>query len=110
MKLLFDENLSRRLVALLADIYPGSEHVVLIGLKETDDAGIWEYARQHGFTVVSKDADFHQRSLLAGAPPKFVWIRLGNCTTAEIATLLREQSVALHTFADDSDLSHLIFP
>jgi predicted nuclease of predicted toxin-antitoxin system len=82
MKLLFDQNLSPRLPGLLADIYPESVHVREVALRDADDFTIWEYAKANGFTIVSKDSDFQQRSLLDGAPPKFIWLRVGNCTVA----------------------------
>ncbi|AUX45375.1 hypothetical protein SOCE26_068570 [Sorangium cellulosum] len=89
MRLLFDQNLSHRLVTLLAAEFPGSVHVRDVGLSAADDQAVWNYAAQNGFTVVSKDSDFQQRALLYGHPPKVIWIRLGNCTTAAIAALLR---------------------
>ena len=89
MKLFFDQNLSPRLVRTFADICPGSLHAREVGLQEADDAEIWEYAARHNLVIVSKDSDFHQKSFLLGQPPKVVWLRLGNCSTAEIeATLL----------------------
>ena len=67
MKLLFDQNLSPRLPYLLADIYPDSVHIREVGLRDADDLTIWEYAGRQGYTIVSKDSDFQQRSfLLAG--------------------------------------------
>ena len=110
MKLLFDQNLSPRLPLLLADIYPASVHVREVGLRDADDVFIWEYAKGHGFAVVSKDSDFQQRSLLLGAPPKFIWLRVGNCTVATIERLLRRHSAAIHTFDLDDGKSHLILP
>ena len=68
MKLLFDQNLSPHLTRLLADIYPDSIHVREVGLREAGDSEIWEYAKENGFVIVSKDADFQQRGLLRGAP------------------------------------------
>ncbi|MBT9311322.1 DUF5615 family PIN-like protein [Leptothoe kymatousa TAU-MAC 1615] len=75
MKLLLDENLSDRIIRSVIDLYPGSEHVKTVNLMHTDDAVIWEYARAYDFVIVSKDSDFHQRSLLHGHPPK-VWMVL----------------------------------
>ena len=75
MKLLFDENLSFKLVAALADIYPGSLHVREAGLLGADDLRIWDYAAEHGFFLASKDTDFYERSLVYGAPPKIIWLR-----------------------------------
>src|SRR5262245_45840228 len=83
MKLLFDHNLSYKLVGRLTDLFPDSMHVRNVNLHEADDRPVWEYARAHGFAIVSKDEDFHQLSFLYGAPPKVVWVRLGNCTTAD---------------------------
>ena len=68
-----------RLVHTLADIYADSVHVREVGLRDADDSVIWEYAKQHGLTIASKDSDFQQRSLLYGSPPKFIWLRVGNC-------------------------------
>ena len=76
VRLLFDQNLSPRLLAILADLYGGSTHVRNEGLEAADDDTVWEYAARHGFAIVSKDADFHQRSFLLGAPPReVIWIR-----------------------------------
>ncbi len=92
MKLLFDENLSPRLVDALADLFPGSAHVHRVALGSATDEAVWHHAREQGFTLVSKDADFYELSLLRGQPPKVVWIRRGNCSTAQIEMLLRIQA------------------
>ena len=110
MKLLFDQNLSPRLPHSLANLYPGSAHVRDVALAEADDAAVWEYARQHGYAIVSKDSDFQQRCFLHGAPPKVVWIRAGNCSVATIETLLRIHSAAIHTFDLDDSEAFLIVP
>jgi len=88
MKLLFDENLSPKLPRLFAVQFPGSVHLRDCGLKGATDEDIWEYARVNGFAIVSKDSDFYQRSLLYGSPPKFIWLRIGNCTRADLVALL----------------------
>jgi predicted nuclease of predicted toxin-antitoxin system len=84
MKLLFDQNLSPSLPRLLADLYPDSVHVRDIGLRDATGTEIWEYAKHNGFVLVSKDSDFQQRSLLFGQPPKFIWLRVGNCPVKPI--------------------------
>jgi predicted nuclease of predicted toxin-antitoxin system len=98
VKLLLDENLSPRLVGLLSEAYPGSEHVEFAGLGEASDAQVWFYAKAHGFAIVSKDSDFADMSVLEGAPPKVIWIKLGNCTTAAIAMLLLNSTEAVLRF------------
>src|SRR5215217_5106194 len=110
MKLLFDQNLSPRLPRLLADIYANSVHVREVGLRDSDDVDIWEYAKAHGFAIVSKDSDFQQRSLLYGSPPKFIWLRVGNCPVKTTEDLLRKHSAAIHTFGLDKSKSHLMLP
>ena len=107
MKLLFDQNLSPRLVTMLVDLFPGSEHVQSVGLGEAADASVWEFARNNAFVIVTKDVDFSDRSALAGHPPKIIWIRLGNCSTAEIASALRTNHAQTEAFDADADLGVL---
>ncbi len=101
MKLLFDENLSPKLPRLLAAQFPGSVHLRDCGLKGATDERIWEYVRVNGFTIVSKDSDFYQRSLFYGSPPKFVWLRIGNCTRAALLTLLTRHAQDIHALDAD---------
>ncbi len=89
MKLLLDENLSDRIIHRISDLYPDSEHVKTLRLTNTDDSVIWEYAKTNDFVIVSKDSDFHQRSLLYGHPPKFIYLRIGNSPTSKIVQILR---------------------
>lgn len=89
MKLLFDQNLSPRLMQRLADLYPGSEHVSRISLDYAAVAAVWDYARDNGYTIVTKDVDLSDMSILLGFPPRILWLRLGNCSTQMIETALR---------------------
>lgn len=98
VKLLFDENLSPKLVRRLTDLFPDSAHVHECGLGATDDGGIWQFAFDRGFAIVSKDLDFYDRSILRGSPPKLIWLRTGNCSTAEVERLLRTHA----RFSDSS--------
>lgn len=107
MKLLFDENLSPKLVRLLADLFPNSLHVRDVGLKAENDPVVWTYAADNGLMICSKDSDMHQRSFLFGYPPKVVWVRLGNCSTLDVARLIRENVVAITEFHDDQYASFL---
>ena len=108
MKLLFDQNLSWRLPEKLADLYPDSRHIREVGMKESQDVDIWDYAIAYGFVIVSKDLDFQQRSLLFGHPPKVVRLRVGNCTVQIIEDLLRKYSAIIHTFELDATKSYLV--
>lgn len=104
MKLLFDQNLSPRLVKLLADLFPESNHVFPLGLNEADDTEVWEYARENEFTLVTKDADFGDLSILRGFPPKVIWLRRGNCRTADIEAILRNNFDAIKELENDAEI------
>jgi predicted nuclease of predicted toxin-antitoxin system len=106
--LLFDQNLSPRLVGRLADLYPGSTHVSAIELGSAFDQQVWEYARANKQTIVTKDADFSELSLVYGFPPKVIWIRRGNCSTQEIENLLRQNQKAIAALNDDPNTGILI--
>ncbi len=108
MKLLFDGNLSPRLVAALASVYQESQHVENIGLHGQTDLAIWRYATEHDFVIVSKDDDFRQLSFLHGAPPKVIWLAVGNVGTQTIATLLAKHSMAIDAFRSSPEESLLI--
>jgi predicted nuclease of predicted toxin-antitoxin system len=108
MKLLLDENLSDRIIPKITDLYPKSEHVKTLGLTNTDDAIIWEYAKLNNFVIVSKDADFHQRSLLYGHPPKFIFLRIGNSPTPKIMQILRDNFNIIKEFNDSQEESILV--
>ena len=101
MKLLFDQNLSPRLIRDLNDAYPDSTHVYVIQLDRASDVTVWEYARQYGYTIVSRDVDFSELSILRGSPPKIVWIRRGNCSTSDIELMLRLGKDAIETSESD---------
>ena len=108
MKLLLDENLPRRLALALTEAFPGSTHVTEVGLSSSTDGELWRYAKEHGFTLVSKDTDFHQMSFLRGFPPKVVWIRRGNCSVQEIETLLAARVDVIRDFIASEDASVLM--
>lgn len=107
MKLLFDNNLSPKLVARLASLYPDSSHVALLGLDAASDLVVWQHARQEGYCLVTKDADFNELLAGKGFPPKVLWIRLGNCTTNAIATLLQQQQQTILEFSQDDEVGLL---
>lgn len=108
MRLLFDENLSRRLIRRLEVAYPESEHVELVGLKGQVDLEVWEYAARHDVTIVSKDNDYRQLSFLRGHPPKVIWLSVGNAGTDAIADLLETSRERVQTFLAQAEESLLI--
>ena len=92
MTLLLDQNISHRLLAMLTGEFPQISHVREHGLSSADDSVIWNFASARGYTIVTKDRDFQQRSLLLGAPPKVIWLRVGNAGTDEIGKFQKGQS------------------
>jgi predicted nuclease of predicted toxin-antitoxin system len=110
VKLLFDQNLSRFLVGRFAEEFPDSVHVAEVGLDQATDREVWEYARAGGYVIVSKDSDFRQLAFLFGPPPKVVWLRVGNASTTDIVSLLRESIDVVEEFADGGEDALLVLP
>lgn len=90
MKLLLDENLSRRIVPFLQSDFPGSTQVVLLGMEGANDLEIWQYAKDNGFVIVTRDSDFQERSLIEGHPPQIVWLKIPNRSKTVVLNLLIE--------------------
>lgn len=107
MKLLFDHNLSPRLVRLLADLYPNSQHVFLLEMDQENDRMIWDYALQNNYTIVTRDSDYSDISLVRGFPPKVIWIRCGNCSTSTIEGILRSKAIDIQAFSQARSLGIL---
>jgi len=98
MKLLFDHNLSHKLVRRLVDIFPDSTQTKLIGLGMVNDSVVWQHAKDIGFVVATLDKDFSDLALQRGVPPKIIWLRCGNSTVAEIEHLLRANFADIEKF------------
>lgn len=110
MKLLLDQNLSWKLVADLEGLFPDTAHIKSVLTVDTTDRDIWLYAKDNGFAIVSKDDDFEQRSILLGHPPKVIWLRLGNCTTKQVAILIQRFEKTILAFNEDKEKSILPIP
>ena len=98
MKLLFDHNLSHKLVRRLADIFPDSTQTRLLNFSTADDSIIWQHAKDNGFIVVTLDKDFADLAWQRGMPPKIIWLRCGNSTVAEVERLLRANLEEIKAF------------
>jgi len=101
MNLLFDQNLSPRLIEHLADVYPESSHVSQLALDKAPDEVVWAYAREHDQVIVTRDADFSDLVVVRGFPPKIIWVQLGNATTREIEAALRRHRDQIVAFCSD---------
>jgi predicted nuclease of predicted toxin-antitoxin system len=103
MRLLFDENLSSALPRRISTLIPDSAHVRDVGLLGADDLVIWRYAADNGFIIVTKDDDYSDLSILHGAPPKVLLLRIGNCSSAGTVNFLFENIDSICAFASDAD-------
>jgi len=92
MKLLLDENLSRRVVPFIQEAFPDSTQIALLGMENSIDKDIWQYAHDNNYVIVTKDSDFYEMSLLYGQPPKIIWLKIGNQTKAATIRVLIENS------------------
>lgn len=108
MKLLLDENLSRHIVVSFASSEIEMAHISDFGLESATDQQIWDFAKDNGYAIVSKDADFHHMSFALGAPPKTIWLKLGNCSTRELTDCLRRDLQSVKKFLDDTDSALMI--
>ncbi|QEP43585.1 hypothetical protein D5085_10910 [Ectothiorhodospiraceae bacterium BW-2] len=104
MKLLFDNNLSPKLLNYLGDIFPDANHVMFENLDDKDDEMVWEYAKAHNYTIVSKDSDFKDIRLLKGFPPKVIWIRTGNCKVKSLEKIIRNNFILISELHNNSKI------
>ncbi len=102
MRLLFDQNISYRLINRIIDVFPNSKQVRELGLENATDSEIFEYAKDNHFTIVTFDSDFCDMSVLKGFPPKIIWIRTGNTTTKNLEILLKSKHKVIEQFFNEN--------
>jgi len=98
MKLLLDQNISFRITSKIQDLFPGSKQVRDLGLENSKDSFLWNYAKENNYCIVTFDGDFYDLGLIKGSSPKVIWLRLGNTTTQYIETVLRKNYDLIKTF------------
>jgi len=103
MKLLFDQNISYRIIKLLSEFFPESKHVKEVGLENCTDAEIWEFARLNNYVVVTFDADFYDMSVLMGIPPKIIWLRIGNTSTMNLSHTILKNKKLISEFCNEEN-------
>ena len=107
MRLLLDENLSESVLPAIVDLYPESLHVRLLGAGGAPDDVVWRLAKEHGCVLVTRDEDFLRLSIVRGAPPKVVWLAVGNCSNQEVIRLLRTRHQNIHEFCGHDQATFL---
>lgn len=98
MKLLFDNNLSVKLPKAVEDLFPGSAHVFELRLERATDRHIFQFARENDFTIVTKDKDFYHLQNILGAPPKLIWLTLGNSSNAALTNAITKNKDIINQF------------
>ena len=98
MSLLFDQNISFRIIQKIKEDFPNSKQVRELGLEESSDDKIWKFAKENNFTIVTFDSDFFEISNLKGHPPKIIWLRTGNTTTKNIIEILQQKKEIIIDF------------
>jgi predicted nuclease of predicted toxin-antitoxin system len=107
MKLLFDQNISFRVVKGIQDLFPLAKQVRELGLENYSDREIWDYAKKEAYTIVTFDSDFFDMNLVLGSPPRIIWLRIGNASTDDIIDLFRKNFELIKEFLSDPDYSEL---
>jgi len=92
MNLLFDQNISYRIIKKIEDIFPGSISVSELGIENPHDIEIYKFAKTKNYTIVTFDSDFIDLSNLNGFPPKIIWLRIGNTSTSAVSSPLLDYS------------------
>ncbi len=107
MKLLFDQNISFRIVKRISIKFPESKQVRELGLENVSDKRIWSYAKNENYTIVTFDSDFYNLSALYGHPPKVIWLKTGNISTNNIANTLEKNFVLIEAFLTDNNYKEI---
>ena len=104
MNLLFDQNLSPKILKILPQEFSKSQQVRFVGLENSSDFQIFQYARDNDFAIVTFDSDFVDLNAMHGTPPKIVYLNTGNLTTKHISELLTANILRIsHYLKSESD-------
>lgn len=108
MSLLFDQNISPRIVKYFSSGFPEVKHVRQVGLEDASDASIFDFAMKNKYTIVTFDSDFVDLNVVRGIPPKIIWIKTGNLTTRAVADLLKNNVESIKRFLESDQPEHQI--
>ena len=102
MKLLFDQNISFRLIERISNLYPDAKQVRELGLENVTDNEIFEFAKKNDYSIVTFDSDFCDLNILKGFPPKIIWIRTGNTTTKNLEIIVKNKYERIKSFMQEN--------
>ena len=107
MKLLLDQNISFRISNKIQDLFSGSKQVRDLGLEDSKDSFLWNYAKENGYCIVTFDGDFYDMGIIKGSSPKVIWLRIGNTSTQNIEKVLRDNFELIKTFLTDPNYKEI---
>ena len=107
MKLLFDQNISFRIISKIKNHFPEAKQVRQLGIENFSDIEIWKFAKENQFTIVTFDADFYDLSNLKGHPPKIIWLRFGNTLTDFLSDIIRSNASTINDFIISDDFKEI---
>ena len=105
MKLLFDANLSPKLVHRLTDLFPGSVHLFDIPLpRDAQDLLIWRFAGENGYDIITTDGDDYPPLLQKfGMPPRVVLLQSWRYPTRRAEEIIRANAIIISEFANANE-------
>lgn len=107
MRLLFDQNIAFRISSRIITLFPNSNQVRNLGIENSTDMQIWQFAKVNNYTIITFDADFYDLSNLKGHPPKIIWIRTGNANTNYLAKLIIDKKDIISKFINNSEYKEI---
>lgn len=107
VKLIFDQNISFRVVPKVLDFLPYAVHVRSLDLEDTEDGTIWQFAKQNEDAIITFDQDFAELAMVRGAPPKIIWLRIGNSSNDEIIEFLKNNLILIEEFLKNKNYMDL---
>ncbi len=107
MRLLFDQNISFRIISKIKLIFPEAKQVRELGIENYSDIEIWRFAKEKEYTIVTFDGDFYDLSNFKGFPPKIIWLRFGNTKTDFIANIINSRKSIINDFINAPEYSEI---
>jgi predicted nuclease of predicted toxin-antitoxin system len=107
VRLLFDQNISFRIISKIGINFPEAKQVKQLGIENYSDVEIWKFAKEKGYTIVTFDSDFYDLSNFKGFPPKIIWLRFGNTKTDFIANIINSRHSIIKNFINSPEYSEI---
>jgi predicted nuclease of predicted toxin-antitoxin system len=103
MRLLFDQNISFRLLKKISDLYPDAKQVRELSFENATDLEIFEFAIKNNYTIVTFDSDFCDLNSLKDFPTRIIWLRTGNTTTDHLASVFKKRYELISSFMNEDN-------